>query len=373
MQPTGRQPNIPRERADVNQKLNAGSAFGPGRAPLQAQKPYAFRQLNLRSGSRVNEWLFISPRPLDTSCYLHTAERLMEDIFVVGVGMTRFGKWMDRSVKDLTREAVERALVDAGCVPDDIGAAFFANAGQGAIEGQHMIRGQLALRPLGFSGIPVVNVENACASASTAFHLACQLLRTGDADVVLAVGAEKMYTPDKDRNFAVFNGAWDVHGVDQVMTNLSTLSGAHGDAGSEVNEQPYSVFMDVYAALAKQHMRMYGTTERQLAHVASKNHRHSTLNALSQYQKDMSVDEVLAARRVAWPLTVPMCAPLSDGAAAAVLCRREVLGRFDRSRAVHVCASVLASGSDRGADETNRHICHLAAPAGVRASWCRPS
>ena len=167
----------------------------------------------------------------------------------------------------------------------------------------------------------MVNVENACASASTAFHLACSHVRSGAADMVLAIGAEKMVLPDKSRSFAVFNGAWDVRGVDQVLDNLRLLSGPpHPDDQGDKSEVPYSVFMDVYASLAKQHMRLFGTTRRQIAAVASKNHWHSTFNPLAQYQEPFTVDEVLAAREVAWPLTVPMCSPITDGAAAAILC-----------------------------------------------------
>ena len=121
----------------------------------------------------------------------------------------------------MTREAVDLALRDAGCGREAVQSAFFANAGQGALEGQFMIPGQLALRSCGFSGIPIVNVENACASASTAFHLAWTQLRAGACDVALAIGAEKMLTPDRERNLSVFHGAWDVHDVENVMSSVT--------------------------------------------------------------------------------------------------------------------------------------------------------
>src|ERR1700758_4714077 len=127
-------------------------------------------------------------------------------VFVAGVGMTRFGKHPDRSVKDLTREAVELALADAGCTREQIRAAFFGNSTQGHMEGQDMIRGELALRSMGIQGVPVVNVENACASASTAFHLAVNYVKADAADIVLAIGAEKMLSPDKSRSFSAFDG-----------------------------------------------------------------------------------------------------------------------------------------------------------------------
>jgi len=113
----------------------------------------------------------------------------MTNVYVAGVGMTRFGRLATQDVKSLTRAAVEAALRDCGASPDVLQAAYFGNAAQGHMEGQHMIRGQLALRAMGISGIPVINVENACASASTAMHLACAALKAGQADVVLAVGA----------------------------------------------------------------------------------------------------------------------------------------------------------------------------------------
>src|ERR1700756_2850476 len=286
----------------------------------------------------------------------------MSEIYVVGAGMTPFGRHLQTTVKELVRQAVAEALSDAGIEKSKINTAFFANAGQAAIEGQFMIPGQIALRAMGFCEIPIVNVENACASASTAFHLACAQLKSGESDVALVVGVEKMYTPDKEKNFAVFNGAWDVHDINGTIRNLSQLAGK-ADAPATLPTGPLSssVFMDIYAALALQHMRRFGTTERQIAAVAAKNHRHSTLNPLAQYRDDMSIEQVLAARRVAWPLTVPMCSPISDGAAAAILCRKDTLKHFDRKRSVKVCASVLASGSNREVDDHQKHICHMAA------------
>jgi acetyl-CoA acyltransferase len=179
------------------------------------------------------------------------------NVWVIGVGMTRFARWPDKSVKDLAGEAIRLALADAGCTREDIEVAFFANATQGALEGQYMIPGQLALRAAGFERIPIVNVENACASGSSAFHLACTQLLAGEAAVALAVGAEKMFTPDKERSMAALNGAWDVNGVDAVLANLDTL-GAGVEPPKDAASSQRSVFMDVYAALAKQHMRRFG-------------------------------------------------------------------------------------------------------------------
>lgn len=286
----------------------------------------------------------------------------MSRIFVVGVGMTPFGKFLDKSVKDLTREAVQAALQDAGVGQDAIGAAYFANATQSPMEGQHMVAGQIALRDMGFEELPITNVENACASASTAFQLAHTALLAGQVEVALAVGVDKMYHADKARGFAVFDGAWDVTAAQQTADILTALGeGVEPPPGRGGSAAQRSLFMDVYASLAKFHMKTYGTTERQLAAVAAKNHRHSTLNPLSQYRHDMSIDEVLGARMIAWPLTLPMCAPISDGGAAAILCREEVLHRFDRNCAVEVKACVLGGGTNRDPRDLQRQIGRLTA------------
>lgn len=283
-------------------------------------------------------------------------------IFVVGIGMTPFGKFLDKSVKALTREAVQAAMQDAGIGQDAIGAAYFANATQSPMEGQHMVAGQIALRDMGFEQLPITNVENACASASTAFQLAHTALLAGQVDVALAVGVDKMYHSDKARGFAVFDGAWDVTTAQQTADILASLGeGVEPPAGRGGTAQQRSLFMDVYASLAKFHMKTYGTTERQLAAVAAKNHRHSTMNPLSQYRDDMTIDEVLNARMIAWPLTLPMCAPISDGGAAAILCREEALDRFDRTRAIEVKACVLGGGTNRNPRDLKQQIGRLTA------------
>lgn len=298
----------------------------------------------------------------------------MSGIYIVGVGMTPCGKFLDRSVKSLTREAVEAALADAGTEAGAIEAAFFSNATQAALEGQFMIPGQVALRALGIGGIPVTNVENACASASTALHLAWAHLRAGLCEVALAIGAEKMYSADKARSFSVFNGAWDVHGVANVERSLADMSrGLAPPPDAAPSPASRSAFMDVYAATARWHMGRFGTTQRQLAAVSAKNHGHSTFNPLSQYRHAITIDEVLAARSIAWPLTLPMCAPISDGAAAALLVREEALGRFDRRRAVRIDASVLASGTDRSLDDLEHHVCRIAATRAYELAGVGPS
>ena len=287
----------------------------------------------------------------------------MESIYVAGVGMTPFGRHRQWSVKDLTRQAVTAALQDAGCDASLLQAAYFSNATQGHMDGQHMVRGQLALRAMGVQGIPVVNVENACASASTALHMAVQHVRSGAADIVLAVGAEKMCIDDKARMFAAFDGAWDVHDTEAGKERL--LAMGHGIAphpGSQ-SPRPYSLFMDIYAAMGRMHMREFGTTQQQFAAVAAKNHGHSAHNPLAQYREAISVEQVLAAPPISYPLTLPMCSPVSDGAAAAIVCNESGLKclQGDARRAVRVLACVLQTGSERASNDLENHLVRKAA------------
>lgn len=287
----------------------------------------------------------------------------MEDIFIVGVGMTPFGRMLDVDIKTMTRKATEAALADAGIDKSELDAAYFANVSQGHMERQHMIRGEIALRNMGVGGIPVVNVENACASGSTAFNTAVNFVKAGQGDVALAIGAEKMYSQDRDLMFSVFDSGWDVTARERTVARLTKMGEGVEVPDGTMSSKPYSVFMDVYAAFSRFHMKRFGTTRAQIAAVAAKNHNHSVHNPLSQYRNGYSVEEVLAAPPIAYPLTLPMCSPISDGAAAAVVCSRSALKRFgiDEKRAIRVLASLVQSGADREPDEVEKHVTALAA------------
>ncbi len=287
----------------------------------------------------------------------------MTDIHIVGIGMTPLGKFPDRSVKELTKSAVDAALADAGAGMDDIEAAWFSNTRQGMMEGQNTVRGQCALRSMGFESIPIINVENACCSSSTGLNQAFAYLKAGLADVALVAGTEKMFYPEKrELMFQAFRGGWDVHTQEETERNLLAL-GEGLELPPEALEDTgeHSIFMDIYASLARQHMKNFGTTQRQIAAAASKSHFHSTMNPLAQYQKDFSVDDVLNDRLISWPLTRAMCAPLSDGAGALVLCNDEALDRFDKMRAVKVLASSLVSSSNRDPNDFDHHLGKMAA------------
>lgn len=299
----------------------------------------------------------------------------MESVYVIGVGMTSFGRMLNRSVKDMTTESVTMAMADAGIGTDEIEGAYFSNAAQGHMDGQHMIRGQIALRSMGIQRIPVVNVENACASASTAFNLAVAFLKSQAGDVALAVGTEKMVSNDKAHAMKSFDSAWDISTVESNRGQLLGLGASVEVPPGTMSDKPYSLFMDVYAAFARNHMHRYGTTQRQIAAVCAKNHAHSIHNPLAQIRRSFTLDEVLASPPIAYPLTLPMCSPISDGSAAAILANGRGMRRLgiDRNRKVRVLASVIQTGSNRTADQPELHCTVLAARRAYEIAGIGPS
>ena len=271
---------------------------------------------------------------------------------VAGVGMTNFGKYLERGLKSLGGEAVEAALADAGLAKDDLQAAYVGNAAAGVVTGQECIRGQVVLRGIGIGRIPVVNVENACASASTAFNQAAAMVTAGMYDVVLALGVEKLYHEDKRRTFGAFSGAVDVEELAKIMAALQSGAKASGaESGASGAGEKRSMFMDIYAAVARSHMERYGTTVEQFAEVSAKNSRHGHLNPRAQFRDELTVDDVLAAPMIAEPLTRPMCSPIGDGAAAAVIVSERKAREMGITKPVRILASVLQSGSDRAPGE----------------------
>ena len=137
------------------------------------------------------------------------------NIYVVGVGMTQFGRHLLRSVASLAEEAVAAALKDAAISMADIQQAYYGGVTQSPLQGQHAVPGQVVFARIGLVGLPVYNVENACASGTSAFQMAVQALRAGACDVALALGAEKMNIEDKRRALALFEGGWDVSLADE--------------------------------------------------------------------------------------------------------------------------------------------------------------
>jgi acetyl-CoA acetyltransferase len=158
----------------------------------------------------------------------------MEPLYIAGIAMTVFGRHTARTLDDLAREALDSALKDAGCNRADIGAAYYAGMTNGPLQGQITIPGQVVFSKIGIEGIPVFNVQNACASGSTAMHLALQSLRAGACDVALALGAEKMNIADKAKAFALFEAGWDVSRAEENFQSLMTMgAGITPPPGSE--------------------------------------------------------------------------------------------------------------------------------------------
>ena len=273
----------------------------------------------------------------------------MEDVFIAGAYVTTFGKFPDKTLRMLATEAVTGALADAGCGPDEIDAVYFANAAEGLLTGQEMIRGQVVLDGTGLEGKPVINCENACASGSTAAHLAFTAVQSGAADVALALGAEKLTNPDRARTFAVFQAGWDVERF-----------------GGPDGKSDQSAFMSTYADMARQYMARSGATIEDFAAVSVKSHANGALNPNAQYRDPLTVDEVLASRVIDDPLRLLMCSPIGDGASAVVVANHRGLARLD-AEPVRVLAAALRSGS-RDESETPVIVAARAAyeHAGIR-------
>ena len=258
---------------------------------------------------------------------------------ILGAGMTAFGKHPDRSLGDLGREAAAAALEDAGLDPSDVQMAFVANTAGGEITGQVAVVGQVVMDRIGVRGIPVYNIDNACAGSATALNLATLAVRSGEADLVLVVGVEKLYSEDRTKTYRALNGAADVE--------WARTTGADLDAESVFVKEVYPQRLRAYAA-------RYGLEPRALATIAVKNRGHAALNPLAQYRKPLTVEEVLAARVVTPPLTTLMCAPIGDGASAVVVASAE--RARSRGRAVWIRASVISMGVGPSSEGTLRTL-----------------
>ena len=240
------------------------------------------------------------------------------------------------------------ALDAAGIDKHDLQVAIVGNAAAGVITGQECIRAQVVLREMGIDEIPMVNTENACASSSTALQLAWLYVASGMYDVALALGVEKMFSEDKSRTLAAFSAGVDVEQLRGLMEQLKPPSEQKAGAESGAGKSR-SLFMDIYAAGARAHMAKYGTTREQFARIAVKNHNNGSLNPHAQYRERYTLEEILASPTVAEPLTRLMCAPIGDGAAAAILMSEEKARQYT-TKPVWVRATALMSGSDQRAE-----------------------
>ena len=235
----------------------------------------------------------------------------MSSVWIVGVGMTKFGKHPDRTATDLGAEAVLEAIRDAAIDPRRIEAAYCGHVFQG------MVAGQRVLAQIGLAGIPLTNVEDACSSGAVATREAALAILAGAHDVVLALGVEHLTTR--------FRGAF-TPGEDDLEAAIGLTMPA------------------VYAMRARRHMAEFGTTRQQLALVSVKNKRNACMNPFAQIQTPVSLEEVLSSRPIADPLCLQDCSPVSDGAAAAILCSDRLVNQLGARRAVRLAASALRTG-----------------------------
>ncbi len=238
----------------------------------------------------------------------------MTDAYVVGVDMIKFGRFPEKTVPEIGSEAALLALDDAGLAIQDMEALYCGNLGQAS----GMV-GQRILQQIGQTGIPVVNVSNACATGATAFREAWASVKAGLYDCVLAVGVEQM-------GKGLLGGAGGATGISKEgLLGSGTMPSVFAEAGME-------------------HARKYGTTFEQFAKVSVKNHHHSTMNPKAMYQIETPLDTVMNAEMISYPNTKLMCSVNVDGSAAAVICsekKAKELGLM--KRAVKVRASVLTS------------------------------
>ncbi|MGB6066209.1 MAG: thiolase family protein [Desulfomonilaceae bacterium] len=254
---------------------------------------------------------------------------------VIGVGMIPFGKYPARTVVDMAAEAAFLALKDAGIKPAQVEAGFFASGAATRLFGDSTI-GQNVLWEVGINRIPVVNVENACTSGSTALNLAYNTVAAGQAEIALAVGADKLCVPELGL-------------LDSGKTELDTQLGLVAPAS--------------FAMRAVRHMTEFGTTREQLAQVAVKNRKHARHNPIALFREPVTLEEVLSSPMIVDPLTRLQCCPIADGAAAVLVSSFRVAQGL--RRAVHIEAAILTSGGyenrqDLARWETDYRSCRLA-------------
>lgn len=278
-------------------------------------------------------------------CAAHLkGEFVHQDAIIAGVGMTNFGKHLDRSLTSLAQEAILSALADAGIGLSAVQAAWAGTAGAPIVTGQVCVAGQVVLRQMGLGAIPVVNVENACATASTAFQQACSMVTLGVYDVVLAFGMEKLYHADKERPMAVYAGCVDTENPDALDRYLIGDLTETQRAASPTARR--SLFMDIYSRMARDYMAASGATQQDFATISAKNSWHGSLNPKAQFRDELTIEDVLGARSISPPLTLPMCSPIGDGAAAAVIVSPRFARELGVAAPVRVLSSIVASGFD---------------------------
>lgn len=278
------------------------------------------------------------------------------DVYLAGIGMTRFTRHLDKTYAQLGAMALDDVFKDAGMEKTDIGAVFFSNSFWGHFEGQHSIKGQCVLRPYGMLGLPIINVENACASGSTAFYMAYLALKSGEFDVALCLGVEKIAHKDKALSLASFTAGFDTANIEDTFHLYEELSKKNAVSAGPDDGMGKSKAMEFYGVMARWHMSKYGSTQEQFARIAVKNRFNGSLNPLAQWQEPVSLEEVIGDRLISYPLTRPMCAPVGDGAAAAILVSERFLGRLKGPKPVRIRAIGHCAGTDKRTYEERKDV-----------------
>jgi acetyl-CoA acyltransferase len=253
----------------------------------------------------------------------------VKGVAIAGIGMTQFGKQVGRGVRSLALAAIEEAIADSGLASDRIDRIYFGNAISGIISQQEMVRGQVALRHQVLGKVPLFNIENACASGGSAFSLACEAVASGAVEVALVVGAEQMNHVDRSRPFNALRGSTDIEEIGESEPGQISAN---------------SLLMDFYAAVAQRYLDESGAELSDFARVAVKNRKNATMNLLAHLRTPQSLEDVLASRMIVAPLSLPMCSPVTDGAAAIIVCSDKV-GASIGHPVVQVKASAVASGA----------------------------
>jgi acetyl-CoA acetyltransferase len=249
----------------------------------------------------------------------------MREVAIIGVGAHPTGRFLEKPLKALAYPAIWNALDDAGVSVADVNVAYIGNSLGGLLTGQEGVRGQVVLQHSGLTGIPVVNVENACASAMTALRGAWLEVASGLADVALAVGVEKMNVGDSARSIGALSADSELDLAEMGMQFTAT----------------YAIHPKINV---KSRMQEYGWTASDLAKPAVKNSYNGSLNPLAQHQRRLTIEEIVQSRVIADPLTLLMCSSISDGAAAAVLCSTDLAARFTGKTPVRIASCMLRSG-----------------------------
>jgi acetyl-CoA acyltransferase len=249
----------------------------------------------------------------------------MRDVAIIGVGAHATGQFTEKPLKDIAYPAVWNALNDAGVGPADIDVAYVGNSLGGLLTGQEGIRGQVLLQHSGITGLPIINVENACASAATALRGAWLEVASGAADVALALGAEKMFVGDSARSISALSAVSELN-LSQMGMQFTSSYAIH----PKIN--------------LKAKMQEYGWTIEDFAKPAVKNSANGALNPLAQHRRALTIEQVVQSRVVVDPLTLYMCSSISDGAAAAVVCSLDAAKKFTNKQPIRIVSCTLRSG-----------------------------